>query len=128
MRRPACFVTLAFLLAVACKTPPASNAPVSDWVTNRPASSETYQVEGVVLDTQHRPVSEARVEVIAPGFHGRFVTSASDGRYALNDLSGGVQLHVSKGGYFSGLHGIRPGGGEYDFTLQPIEWILPDRV
>jgi hypothetical protein len=119
---------VAFLLAVACHTPPAGTAAAANRTTTRAPIAGTYSVEGVVMDTRSQPVGEAQIEVIAPGFQGRFVISASDGRYELNDLSGGVQLRASKSGYFSELHGIRPGGGAFDFRLQPIDSIVPGRT
>src|SRR5688572_33478758 len=116
-RSSSCLLPLAFLLAVGCHTPPASTAPAADRTATSTLRAGTYSVGGVVLDTRSQPVGEAQIEVIAPGFHGRFVTSAADGRYELSDLSGGVQLRASKNGYFSELRGIRSGGGAFDFRL-----------
>jgi hypothetical protein len=121
-------LTLAFLLAVGCHTPPATTAPVANLTATSIPTAGTYSIGGVVLDTRSQPVGEAQIEVIAPGFHGRFVTSAADGRYELSDLSGGVQLRASKNGYFSELHGIRSGAGAFDFRLQPIDSIVPGRT
>ena len=81
----------------------------------------SYSVSGLVRDTRGQPVRAARVEVIAPGFEGRFVLSDGDGRYRIPDLLGGVQLHASRDGYFSNVRAVATTDDAIvDFVLQPL--------
>ena len=118
---------LVLLLAAACGNPPARTAPGANRTLVLASMAGTYSVRGAVFDTGRRPIREAHIEVIAPGFGDRFVKSDNDGRYEIGDLAGGVRLRASKTGYFAGVHGIRSGGGIFDFVLQPIDWIIPGR-
>jgi len=84
----------------------------------------SYAVSGLVRDTRRQPVRAARVEVIAPGFEGRFVVSDGDGRYRIPDLAGGVQLHASRDGYFSNVRAVATTEDAIvDFILQPLRRI-----
>jgi hypothetical protein len=85
------------------------------------AQQSRYTVSGVVRDTRRQPVRDARVEVLAPGFEGRFVLTDRDGRYRITDLSGGVQLQASKEGYSTSVRAVATRtDAVVDFLLQPL--------
>src|SRR5688572_1335004 len=105
MRRFLNSFALAMLVAAACGNPPARTAPGSNHAVILASTAQTYSVTGTVVDTSRRPIREAHIEVLAPGFGDRFVRSGDDGRYEIGELSGGVQLRASKTGYFAQVHG-----------------------
>src|SRR5262245_61695711 len=79
-----------------------------------------YAVSGVVRDARRQPVRGARIEVLAPGFEGRFVISDRNGRYRIPDLAGGVQLRASRDGYSADVRGVAAGDVTVvDFVLRP---------
>jgi len=89
-----------------------------------PSTAAGYAISGIVRDARLQPVRAARVEVLAPGFEGRFVLSDRNGRYFIRDLAGGVRLHASKEGYFSNVSAVAAAGDAIvDFILQPIHRI-----
>ena len=105
-----------------------SGAPIPGAGSASPAP-DGYSVAGVVRDIALQPIGAATVEVIAPGFTGRFATSDEGGRYEVGNLAGGVQLRASKAGFFAETRGLRPGGRtQVDFILQPVERISPPEV
>ena len=84
-------------------------------------SGGTFAISGIVRDTRRQSVRAARIEVVAPGFEGRFVVSDGNGRYRILDLSGGVQLHASRDGYFSHVRAVATTDDSVvDFILQPL--------
>jgi hypothetical protein len=83
-----------------------------------------YTISGTVRDTSRRPVPGARIEVMAPGFEGRFATSDSHGWYRIAGLAGGVQLQASRAGYFADARSLTATERTLiNFTLQPVERI-----
>jgi hypothetical protein len=85
------------------------------------AQQSGYTVSGVVRNAHRQPVHDARVEVLAPGFEGRFALTDRDGRYRITDLSGGVQLQASKEGYSTSVRALATrSDAVVDFVLQPL--------
>lgn len=114
---------VAVLFASCSGQPRAKNAdqPIT---FSSPAS--TYTISGTVRDTRLRPVPGARIDVIAPGFEGRYAVSDDTGWYRIAELAGGVQVHATKAGYFSDARAkTATERSLLNFTLQPLERIVP---
>ena len=120
MKAISCFLG-ACLLSIACD--PAHRVQ-SQAVDSPPVPSielPAYSVTGQVADAAGRPIMAARVEVIAPGFEGLFVTTDNEGRYRIHNLVGGVLLEASKDGFLAVSRGVSgPADAVVDFALQPF--------
>ena len=114
----------AVYLLVACGRPGSATA---DAQAPSGASSTTraaYAISGIVRDTRRQPIRAARIDVIAPGFEGKFVVSDGSGRYRIPDLFGGVHVVASKDGYFSDIRAIAAtNDAVVDFILQALHRI-----
>jgi hypothetical protein len=89
----------------------------------RPASSPTYRLSGVVLDSARAPVPDAEVSVIEASTVRRRVASGADGRFALGDFSvARIVIHVRRLGYRQRTLDLAPASGEETF----VEIILAD--
>jgi hypothetical protein len=85
--------------------------------------SRGYAISGIIRDTHRQPLQAARIEVIAPGFEGRYAVSDAYGRYRIPDLTGGVRLEVSSAGFFSAIRALAPVEDTVvDFVLQPLRY------
>jgi hypothetical protein len=115
------------LLFASCHGQPRAND--ADTPTTFSAPAGTYAISGTVRDTRLRPVAGARIDVIAPGFEGRHAVSDDTGWYRIPELSGGVQVHATKVGYFSDARAkTATERALVNFTLQPLERIAADRA
>jgi len=114
----------AALLVVACDRPPLAGPAVSGSTRQDVSWTPAHSVCGTVRNLNQQPVPSARVEVISPGFEGRFVVADDRGRYKMPGLTGGIQLRASKAGFFSQTLGLRARNDTIaDFTLQPEQQI-----
>jgi hypothetical protein len=112
------------LLVVACDDAERANRSPRAPFAVTSSTRGTYAISGTVRDTSRRPVAAARVDVIAPGFEGRFAVADADGTFEIGDLAGGVQLQAARPGYFADARAIAvTERGPVDFRLQPIERI-----
>lgn len=122
------YLSAAFFV-VACDRPPVAGRAVSGSTRQDVSWTPAHSVSGTVRDLNQQPVPSARVEIISPGFEGRFVVADDRGRYKMPGLTGGIQLRASKAGFFSQTFGLRASVGTIaDFTLQPAEQIEIGRV
>ena len=120
MKPMACLLG-ACLLTIACGDTARRQRLLSDSAQSKPSELAVYSVSGRVADVSGQPVISARVEVLAPGFEGRFVMVDPDGRYRVQNLIGGVRLEASGAGFVTASRGVTGlADAVVDFTLEPL--------
>ena len=111
----------ACLLTIACGDTARRQRLLPDSAQSEPSELAVYSVSGRVSDVSGQPVISARVEVLAPGFEGRFVMVDPDGRYRVQNLIGGVRLEASGTGFVAASRGVTGlADAVVDFTLEPL--------
>jgi Carboxypeptidase regulatory-like domain len=93
-------LTLPFVLHVlGCRQD--SSLPVPTGPTGPPPPPPaTYTLSGIVSDPAGPAIADARVGVENPPHAGRFSLTDSNGRYRLSEVSGTLEVRVTKDGYF----------------------------